>query len=284
MCIGRSGCVIREMQNQSGTKIQIPSFSTPGQQTRVATVNGPPDGCDRVKQMIERIVLEQSSQSVMSGMVGQGNDQYGQQQGHGGGGGGYGQQQQGYGGQQGGYGGGQQGGYGQQQQQQQGYGQQQGGGQQGGGQQDYAKEWAAYYAAQAAQGNGGAAQAQTASAPASAVASTAAPAAAASATQGADTYHEQFFRYAYYYGEDAARSHYGAWSPAPGTPNPYGTNPNGITAAPVAAGQSASAPAPAAAAQQSSSAQAPAPVAAQANVRDSGRRGVSNLPAWMTKN
>mmetsp|Transcript_6616 Transcript_6616/g.10920 ORF Transcript_6616/g.10920 Transcript_6616/m.10920 type:complete len:416 (-) Transcript_6616:135-1382(-) len=284
MCIGRSGCVIREMQNQSGTKIQIPSFSTPGAQVRIATVVGPSDGCNKVKQMIERIVLEQSSQSVMSGVDQQGGGGGGQQYG---GGGGYHQQQQG------GYGGGGGGGYGQQQQQQGGYGgggggyghQQQAYGQQqqqqqaAGGQQDYSKEWAAYYAAQAAQGGGAAAQPQAAAAAApaaAAVSNGAAPAATNGTTD--TTYHEQFHRYAYYYGDDAARKHYGAWSPPPGTANPYGVNPNGITAAPAAApAQAASvAAAPAAAAPVS----AAAPVA---NARDTGRRGVSNLPAWMTK-
>jgi far upstream element-binding protein len=277
MCIGRSGCVIREMQNQSGTKIQIPSFSTPGLQTRIATVTGPVEGCERVKQMIERIVLEQSSQSVMSGVAGQGHDQYAQSYGGGGQGQPYGHGQNA--GAFGGYGG-----------QQQAYGMPQ----QQSGAQDYSKEWAAYYAAQGAMhGNGGATESYGASA-------TAAVTEAASAvTAQADTYYEQFFRYAYYYGEEAARSHYGAWSPPPGTPNPYGVNPNGITQAPTAAAEQHVAPAPApvaysqsatAPAAYSQSATAPAAysqstpaVTVPLNVRDSGRRGVSNLPAWMTK-
>eukprot|EP00542_Grammatophora_oceanica_P001960 CAMPEP_0194068928 /NCGR_PEP_ID=MMETSP0009_2-20130614/87361_1 /TAXON_ID=210454 /ORGANISM="Grammatophora oceanica, Strain CCMP 410" /LENGTH=536 /DNA_ID=CAMNT_0038722069 /DNA_START=84 /DNA_END=1690 /DNA_ORIENTATION=- len=65
MCIGRGGCVIREMQNKTGTRIQIPSYSQGPYRT--ATVVGPTEGCHLVKQMIERIILEQSSQSVMSG-------------------------------------------------------------------------------------------------------------------------------------------------------------------------------------------------------------------------
>ena len=255
------------MQNQSGTKIQIPSFSTPGMLTRIATVTGPADGCERVKQMIERIVLEQSSQSVMSGTGPQGHDQYGH--GYAGTGQQYGQGMGGYdvgGG--GGYGAVQQQGYGDQQSQV--------------GSQDYSKEWAAYYAAQAqaqaaAQGSHGVVD--------SGVVSHAAPVAAAAPAQAQtslDTYHEEFFRYAYYYGEEAARVYYGAWSPPLGTPNPYGINPNGITPAPAPAAaqedpvQQASAPAAA-------SHVVSAPVAMPANVRDSGRRGVSNLPAWMTK-
>lgn len=273
MCIGRSGCVIREMQNQSGTKIQIPSFSTPGMQTRIATVTGPVEGCERVKQMIERIVLEQSSQSVMSGVAGQGHDQYSQAYGGGGqqynqgqnvgGYGGYGGQAQAYGAQAQAYGA-----------QPQAYGMQQ----QQSGTQDYSKEWAAYYAAQGAMhGNGGAAETYVATTAAAAVAAVAETTAAA--TVQADTYHEQFFRYAYYYGEEAARSHYGAWSPPPGTPNPYGVNPNGIVQAPVAADEQNVAPAPAPATYTQNTPAVTVPL----NVRDSGRRGVSNLPAWMTK-
>lgn len=275
MCIGRAGCVIREMQNQSGTKIQIPSFSTPGMLTRIATVTGPADGCERVKQMIERIVLEQSSQSVMSGTGPQAHDQYGH--GYAGAGQQYGQGMGGYdvgGG--GAYGAVQQQGYGDQQSQV--------------GSQDYSKEWAAYYAAQAAataQSNHGVVDAQVVSHAAPVAAPAPAP---AQAQTTLDTYHEEFFRYAYYYGEEAARAYYGAWSPPLGTPNPYGVNPNGITPAPAPApayeDPVQQAPAPAAASYVSAPAtasQVSAPVAMPANVRDSGRRGVSNLPAWMTK-
>lgn len=125
-------------------------------------------------------------------------------------------------------------------------------------------EWQAYYAAQAV------AQQQQAPAPA---------AAAPAPAQAADAYYEQFFRYAYYYGEPAARQYYAAWSPPVGTPNPYGVNPNGVTAAPAAA-----APAPATA-----PAPAPAQVSHQvshhqgAPARDTSVRKVSNLPAWMTE-
>ena len=157
--------------------------------------------------------------------------------------------------------------YQQQQQYNQGYQQQQ-----AGGQQDYSAEWAAYYAAQAV------AQAQQTPA-AAAPAPTPAPAAAAAAPGPAsDAYYEDFFRYAYYYGEPAARQYYGAWSPPEGTPNPYGVNPDGVTAPPASAGQAA-APAPA-----PQSAPAPAPVQQQiSNARDTGVRKVSNLPAWMTR-
>mmetsp|Transcript_21223 Transcript_21223/g.29522 ORF Transcript_21223/g.29522 Transcript_21223/m.29522 type:complete len:804 (+) Transcript_21223:108-2519(+) len=268
MCIGRAGCVIKEMQNKSGARIQIPSQPTPGQPHRICTVQGTPEACQQVQEMIHRIIQEQSSQSVMAGT-------------------GYQNQQQ-----QGGYGG-------QQQHQQYGaYGQQQqaaaAGGASGGGQKDYSAEWAAYYAAQAAagaSGGNGASATPAAAAPAAAAASTAAPAAAASSTTStaaapaaaaaapaADTYYDQFFRYAYHYGEDAARKYYGAWSPPVGTTNPYGTNPN-PSPAPAAGSTDATATTAAAA----PAAAAPAAAAPLANVRDTSVRKVSNLPAWMTK-
>ncbi|CAJ1930533.1 unnamed protein product [Cylindrotheca closterium] len=207
LCIGRGGCVIKEMQNKSGTRIQVPSYPTPGQPHRVATVSGTKEGCAKVQGMIDTIINQQSS----TGIMGNGNQYLGQQF--------YGQSVVDQGGQ-------------------------------------HSAEWQAYYAAQAV--------AKQQEAPAPAVAAAPAPA--------SDAYYEQFFRYSYYYGEDAARKHYGAWSPPVGTPNPYGVNPNGITAAPGAAPAPAPTPAPAA-----------APPPQQQDVRDTGRRGVSNLPAWMTR-
>lgn len=196
MCIGKSGCVIREMQQRTQTRIQIPSQPTPGQIFRIAIVSGPAEGCQKVQEIISRIIMEQSSQFVMNEQT---FDKYG-----GGGGqnmayGMYGQQQQ-------------------QQQQQQQYGAAAGG-------EDYSAQWAAYYAAQAATQS-------TASAP------TPAPA-AGTATQAEnpapDAYYDAFFRYAYHYGDDAARQYYGAWSPPAGMANPYGVNPAGTTPAPASA-------------------------------------------------
>lgn len=89
-----------------------------------------------------------------------------------------------------------------------------------------------------------------------------APAAAAGGQPAHDAYYDVFWQYAAYYGEEAARKHYGAWSPPVGTPNP---NPS--------AGGSAPAAAPA----------APAADASASDVQDSSVRKVSNLPAWMTK-
>ena len=218
------------MQNKTRTRIQIPGQPTPGQPHRVATVSGTSDACEQVRQMIERIIVEQSSNCVMSSN----------------GAGGY--YNQGYG--------------------QGGYQQEQGG--------DYSAEWAAYYAAQQV-----AQQQQQAPAPAPAPT----PAAAAPGP-ASDAYYEEFFRYSYYYGEPAARQYYGAWSPPPGTPNPYGVNPDGVTAPPPNAQPAvAQAPAPAPT-PPPAPAPAPAPPAAArapARGRETSVRKVSNLPAWMTR-
>lgn len=225
LCIGRQGCVIRHMQNTTGTRIQIPSAAMPGETHRLASITGTEQGCQQVQQMIARIIAEQSSASVMSGAPFEGQSSY----------------------------------YAQQPQQQS---------------DAYSAEWAAYHAAQAA-----AQQQQAAAAPAPAPT----PAAAAPAP-GADAYYEQFFRYAYYYGEDAARRYYGAWSPPVGTPNPYGVNPAGIQAAPAPAAGAAAAPAAAQAPATTHTAPAPPPSApSDGEPRETGRRKVSNLPAWMTK-
>mmetsp|Transcript_41834 Transcript_41834/g.75352 ORF Transcript_41834/g.75352 Transcript_41834/m.75352 type:complete len:253 (+) Transcript_41834:487-1245(+) len=248
MIIGRGGCVIKQMQSSTRCRIQIPPTAPPGSLYRIIGVSGAAAGAQQVKQMIETIVAEQSSQSVMSGVAFSNNNQYGQQA-QPGQQGAYGQQQPG---QQSYYGQQQQPAYGQQQQQAA-YGQQAAA---AGGKTDYSAEWAAYYAAQAAaSGQGGTA----AAAPAPAAAAVAAPAAAPAAAEqqpAHDAYYVVFWQYAAYYGEEAARKHYGAWSPPVGTPNPT---------------PAAAAPSPA------------APVAtSQGDVQDSSVRKVSNLPAWMT--
>lgn len=247
MIIGRGGCVIKQMQSSTRCRIQIPPTAAPGSMYRVISVSGSAAGTQQVKQMIETIVAEQSSQSVMSGVAfSNNNGQYGQQQAQG--------QQNYYGQQQG-----QQQAYGQQAYGQQAYGQQQPAA--AGGKSDYSAEWAAYYAAQAAAGQGTAAATTGATATATAAAPATAPAPAAGAQPAADAYYVVFWQYAAYYGEEAARKHYGAWSPPVGTPNP---NAGGAPAAVAAA---------------------PAPVAAAPSgaVQDSSVRKVSNLPAWMTK-
>ena len=294
MIIGRQGCVIREMQQKTQTRIQIPSQPTPGAVTRVATVSGPMEGCQQVKAMIERMVMEQSSQSVMSGAL-YTNNFSSQQSGYGQ----YGQQQSAYGQQYGQ----QQSVYGQQYGQASAYGQQQSAyGQQygatgtqgygqaastsGGAQQktDFSAEWAAYYAAQAAQqqqagGTGAAATTATtaattgtstaAAAPASATDAAAAPAPASSDATPTDptAYYDAFWRYAQYYGEETARKYYGAWSPPVGTPNPYGASGGNQQQAQTGTQQ-----------QTQQSQDSPQVVAKETSVRK-----MSNLPAWMNK-
>jgi far upstream element-binding protein len=205
---------------------------------RISTVSGSQQGCEQAKQMIERIVVEQSSAGVMGGGQG-GQQQHYSSTPHGG------QQHQGQ-------------------------------------QQGQSAEWAAYYAAQAA-----AQQQQQYAASATQTAPAPAPAGPAQAATGADAYYEQFFRYAYYYGEEAARAYYGAWSPPAGTPNPYGVNPAGIQPAPAPAPAPAptSTPAPAAQPPMASSADRgpSAPESSQTSTRETSRRKVSNLPSWMTK-
>ncbi len=80
MIIGRGGCVIKQMQSTTRCRIQIPPTAPPGSPYRIISVIGPAAGCEQVKQMIERIIAEQSSQSVMAGVAFTGGSQYGQQQ------------------------------------------------------------------------------------------------------------------------------------------------------------------------------------------------------------
>mmetsp|Transcript_21094 Transcript_21094/g.43441 ORF Transcript_21094/g.43441 Transcript_21094/m.43441 type:complete len:146 (-) Transcript_21094:47-484(-) len=80
MIIGRGGCVIKQMQSTTRCRIQIPPTAPPGSLYRIISVIGPAAGCEQVKQMIERIIAEQSSQSVMAGVAYSGGSQYGQQQ------------------------------------------------------------------------------------------------------------------------------------------------------------------------------------------------------------
>jgi far upstream element-binding protein len=239
LCIGRQGCVIKHMQNTTHTRIQIPHAANPGEDFRVAKIIGPDEAsCQQAKDMIQRIITEQSSAGVLSGMppvvpttVTVDNPQY-------------------------------------------------------------SAEWAAYHAAQAAAAAAAASQpaanptthdyygnAAYAAATVSQTASsaTAAPGAVANPSAGVD--YEPFFRYAYYYGEEAARAYYKEWSPPIGTPNPYGVNPAlqqmGNVTVITAAQSTAAAPAAGVAAPSSDT-------FAANTARESGRRHVSNLPAWMT--
>ncbi|GKY95065.1 hypothetical protein MPSEU_000470700 [Mayamaea pseudoterrestris] len=237
LCIGRQGSVIRQIQGETNTRVQIPPQCGPGETHRIISVTGSPEGTDKARRMMETISAEQSAACVMSGF-----DQY------------QARQQQGFN-------------YGQQQQSQPHDPNQQ-----------YSAEWQAFKAAQAS------VQKQHQQEPPQAQIVTATP--ALEAAPAADAYHEQFFRYAYYYGEEAARQYYGAWSPPHGTPNPYGVNPT-CTLTPLTDTENATvvAPTTSVVASAAASSHVDSAVAAPStqNARDSSQRRVSNLPAWMTK-
>lgn len=246
LCIGRQGCVIRQLQGKTNTRIDIPQHPPPGQDVRVIRVTGPSqEACDLAKTYIERIVNEQSAASIMMGSSSYNNNFQSHSNNnhhhHGGGGIGYQNQHRNH------------------QNSNSSNNSNYNAGYQNSAQSND-PAWQAYYAAQAI-ANKQQQQQQ-----------------AASASPSPDAYYEQFHRYAYYYGEEAARQYYGTWSPPVGTPNPYGINPNGVTA-PPAANNGANAPSSTAAAMAS---QSPASTNT-AQVRDSSVRKVSNLPAWMTK-
>jgi far upstream element-binding protein len=228
LCIGRQGCVIREMQVKTGTKIQIPSHPTPGQIHRVATITGTQEGCSQAQALIDRIVTEQTSACVMSGTPYNNNNREG----------GYHQYHQGNP-------------YSNNSQNQE-------------ETQRSDPAWAAYYAAQALALKQQQQQQEVNS--------------ASTGSEAADAYYEQFFRYAYYYGEVAARQYYGSWSPPVGTPNPYGVNPN--PSPPPTSNEGNLAPGGSYASQASMENPSHSTVGA---VRDSSVRKVSNLPAWMTQ-
>jgi far upstream element-binding protein len=273
LVIGRQGCVIKYMQNTTRTKIQIPpQVAHPGDIYRTATIIGPSlEGCNQVRQMIDRIIAEQSSTSIMAAAQ--------QHQLYSGGQSGYGQQPYTY----------------QNQQSQQAYGS--AGSQES--QEGYSAEWAAYHAAVAAQQQQ---SATTGYAPPVAqtyqdtssnwtadqyqqyYSSTAATSTGetpkentttvenAQQQPAADAYYEQYFRYEYYYGEQAARQHYGAWAPPVGTTNPYGVNPNVQTP-----------PSTSTTLAEASASTMVGAAAESADARETSQRQVSNLPAWMTK-
>ena len=263
LCIGRGGCVIKYMQSTTHTRIQIPpTVPNPGDMYRIITVTGPNmEACQQVQSMIHRILSEQSSAGVMSGNHQQQQAQYGSQA---------------------------------VSQYTTGSTQPQV------NQPGYTAEWAAYHAAQQQQQQQQVQYQETAAA-AAAVTATPEVAATTATVAATNEYTEPFFRYAYYYGEDAARQYYGAWSPPVGTPNPYGINPNGITTPTAAAATTATESTTDVATtgnqnygsteQQQSNTSVAAPTvtttaaddADAAAARETSRRHVSNLPAWMTK-
>ena len=250
LCIGRQGCVIRQLQGKTNTRIDIPPHPPPGQNVRVIKVSGPTqEACEMAKTYIERIVNEQSAASVMMGSSYNNNFQnhHNNHNRHGGAGIGYQNQYRNHQNADGSY-----------------NSNNSGGNQNSAASNDPA--WQAYYAAQAIANNKQQEQHQKQQE-------------AASSSPASDAYYEQFHRYAYYYGEEAARQYYGTWSPPVGTPNPYGVNPNGITAPPADQSGANAPPGNTATTAQ----QAPAATTNTPQVRDSSVRKVSNLPAWMTK-
>lgn len=241
MIIGRGGCIIKEIQRRTQARFQIPPTADPGTQQRSCTITGTEESTKQVMDIVNRIISEQSTsfflqKQPVSGWSGgmqhlpQGNVGY------------YGHVPQ-----QGAYPGVPQGGslqqpsyYGGVQQQQH----QAAGGHAyapaaaqtqavGTGQnqvKDYSKEWAEYYAAQAKQQQQQqATMVQGASGGVAAVSEVAAPAAAQAAaanvvgaTPGSSltdptAYYDAFWKYSDYYGEEAARKYYGAWSPPVGS-------------------------------------------------------------------
>ena len=252
LCIGRQGCVIRQLQGKTNTKIDIPP--QPVGNVRVITVTGPSqEACELAKTYIERIINEQSTSSIMPGSYQNNNNQSYQQRPVGGPGVGGGHHYQNQHRNNNNNNNNNSGMYGNQN-----------------SAQSNDPAWQAYHAAQALANKQQQEQQQAAYVAAS----------AASAAPASDAYYEQFHRYAYYYGEEAARQYYGTWSPPIGTPNPYGINPAGITAAPAAS--ESGAPPNGTATMAQAQAQ-PAVSANNIEVRDSSVRKVSNLPAWMTK-
>ena len=144
-----------------------------------------------------------------------------------------------------------------------------------GAQKDYSKEWAAYYAAQAQaqqpqqqpqqQHHHHQEQQQNAQKKPD--------------LSDPKAYYEDFWKYASYYGEEAARKYYGAWSPPVGSKAPAS-----VSAAPQTT-QSASTTKVQQTASNPTSNQS-APNGGSADQRDArgetSKRNVSNLPAWMT--
>jgi len=192
--IGKGGCTIKDIQTRTRTRVQVPPSADLGSIPPVRTVciQGTVEGQHAARYEIE-MVLQNHAMGLPTGQ----NAVYGA------GGGGYGQG-----------GGGQYQQWGAQQQQQQ---QQQQAGYYGAG--GYMQQQQSAYGAQAyASGYAG---------------YSADPAAAASAMAGAaadpsavptdpTAYYNDFWLYASYYGEAAARLYYNQWSPPEGTPPPPG--------------------------------------------------------------
>jgi far upstream element-binding protein len=228
--IGKAGITIKEIQSRTRVKIVIPQAADPGTypSVRTCSILGTADAQNQAKLEIERVLAASDQPGYNAGIqnMSAGGSMYGPGGGGGGGGGGnpYGgggnpyqqqQPQQQYGNpyQQ------QQQPYGQPQQQQ--YGQQQPYGQPQ--QQQYAppqQQQQQQYAPQQQQ------QQQYSQQPPHQQYAYEEPkqaAAPAEASQDPTAYYTDFWLYASYYGESAARVYYNHWSPPEGTPPPAGT-------------------------------------------------------------
>ena len=223
--IGKQGVTIKDIQSRTRTRIQIPPTSDPGSNPPIRTIciQGPVDGQHAARSEIEAVLQNNAMMAPGSNVQGQQQQFGGQGYRPGGNGGQFNQQQQqqqqqhqqwgGNQGQGGYYGGGGGGGYGFQQQSQQ--QQQQGYSGQGYG----ASSYGGYTAPQA--GTAGAQEA---------------------VPTDPTAYYNDYWLYATYYGEAAARVYYKEWSPPEGTPPPPGTilpDPNALAAVP---GSTATAP------------------------------------------
>jgi far upstream element-binding protein len=211
LIIGKGGATIKDVQNRTGARIQIPQQPDPGSipPVRTVSISGIGNAPAQAKYEIEYMCANDSFGQAAPG-GGYGHDQYG--------GGHYQQQpQQAYGAHAaGGYAYGaysaadpyQQ--YAQPQQQQAYYDQRY---QQPGLSDPYAPQ------ASSGTGNGDSASVPQAG---GASGSTAAPASTEGGAVDMTQYYPQFWQYAAYYGESVARKQYGAWAPPEGTPPPPG--------------------------------------------------------------
>jgi far upstream element-binding protein len=192
LVIGKAGMTVKDIQNRCGVRIQIPHCPDPGTSHRTCSIVGTPQAQHIARYEIEAVLhtqimsVSQVPPGVViptggSGPVAPSTSAYG--------GSNWGQASGGYGGQSNYYGG-------------QSYG-----GQSYGGMGAYGGYDAnAYYSQYAATAAG--------------TADPAATAAAAAAPTDPTAYYNDFWTYAAYYGEPAARQYYGAWSPPEGTQPP----------------------------------------------------------------
>ena len=213
--IGKQGVTIKDIQSRTRTRIQIPPTSDPGSNPPIRTIciQGPVEGQHAARSEIEAVLQNNA-------MMGAGQNVQGQQQQYGG---------QGY------RPGGNGGQFNQQQQHQQWGGNQGQGGYYGGG--GYGFQQQSQQQAYSGQGYGAASYGGY-TAPDAGIAG-----AQEAVPSDPTAYYNDYWLYATYYGEAAARVYYKEWSPPEGTLPPPGTilpDPNALAAA--AAGSTAPIP------------------------------------------